>query len=190
MYENWRIFLYYVLKNPPNELLLCCVHCTVYTETPYHECTRSHQLRTMTLRSHINSVPWMIAVTPTPYHECTQFADSVKSLSFRLTRGFFGPIAYIHGTELVWLRSFMVRSWCNLVRGWCDSAKSLHVVSVYTVHYSRLHLVDFMFVFLLSATHNHALLPPPLVNVRRASLALSSSFFYLCGGQRWEANFF
>jgi hypothetical protein len=96
-----RFFLYYVFKNPPNELLLCCVHCTVYTETPYHECTPSHQLRTMTLRSHIHSVPWMNAVTPTPYHECTQLADSVKSLSFSFTRGFFGPIAYIHGTELV-----------------------------------------------------------------------------------------
>ncbi len=109
-------FYIYVLKNPPNELLLCSVHCTVYTETPYHECTRSHQLRTMTLRCHINSVPWMNAVTPTPYHECTQFADSVKSLSFSLTRGSFGPIAYIHGTELVWLRSFMVRSWWDLVK--------------------------------------------------------------------------
>jgi hypothetical protein len=32
--------------------------------------------------------------------------------------------------------------------------------------------------------------PPPLsaVNVRRASLALSRSFFHLCDGQRWEAN--
>jgi hypothetical protein len=43
----------------------------------------------------------MNAVTPTPYYECTEFVDSVKSLSFSLSRGFFGPIAYIHGTELV-----------------------------------------------------------------------------------------
>ncbi len=41
-----------------------------------------------------------------------------------------GVIALSHGTE------------CDLVRGWYDSAKSLHVVSVY----SRIHLVDFMFV--------------------------------------------
>ncbi len=40
-------------------------HCTVYTgttwndfaESPYHECSRSHQLRTMNDRGHINSVP-------------------------------------------------------------------------------------------------------------------------------------
>jgi hypothetical protein len=126
MYEIWQIFLNYVLKNPPNELLLWCVHCTVYTETPYHECTRSHQLRTMTLRSHIHPVPWMNAVTPTPYHECTQFADSVKSLSFSLTRGFFGPIAYFHGSELVWLRSFMVRSWCDLVK-WPYGVKKISI---------------------------------------------------------------
>jgi hypothetical protein len=53
----------------------------------------------MTLCGHINSVPWLYAVTPTPYHECTQFVDSVKPLSFSLNRGFFGPIAYIHGTD-------------------------------------------------------------------------------------------
>jgi hypothetical protein len=79
------------------------------TSTPYLEWTRSHQLRTMNERGHTNSVPWMNAVTPTPYHECTQYVDSVKPLLFR-------PIAYIHGTELVWQCSFMVRSWCNLVK--------------------------------------------------------------------------
>ena len=78
------------------------------TSTPYHEWPRSHQLRTMNVRGHNNSVPWMTGVTPTPYHECTQFVDSVKPLSFR-------PIAYIHGTELAWPRSFMVRSWCDFV---------------------------------------------------------------------------
>jgi hypothetical protein len=79
------------------------------TSTPYHEWPRSHQLRTMNERGHTNSVAWMNAVTPTPYHECTQFVDSVKLLLFR-------PIANIHGTELVWQRSFMVRSWCDLVK--------------------------------------------------------------------------
>ncbi len=64
----------------------------------------------MTLRSHINSVPWMNAATPTPYHECTQFVDSDKSLSFSLTRGFFGPIAYIHGTELMRFSKVTLRS--------------------------------------------------------------------------------
>jgi hypothetical protein len=76
--------------------------------TPYH-CTRSHQLRTMNEWCHTNSITWMNMVTPTPYHECTQFVNWVKPLLFR-------PIAYIHGTELVWQHSFMVRSWCNLVK--------------------------------------------------------------------------
>ncbi len=79
------------------------------TPTPYHESSQSHQLRTMNERGHTNSVPWMNAVTPTPYHECTKFVDSVKPLLFR-------TMAYIHGTELVWQRSFMVRSWCDLVK--------------------------------------------------------------------------
>ncbi len=74
------------------------------TSTPNNECTRSHQLR-MNERSHANSVPWMHAVWR---------LRKVTFFSFSLTRRCFGPIAYIHGTELVWLRSFMVRSWCEL----------------------------------------------------------------------------
>ncbi len=53
----------------------------------------------------------MYAVTSTSYYECTQLVDSVKSLSFSWTRGwFFGPIAYIHCTELVWPRKVTLRS--------------------------------------------------------------------------------
>ncbi len=92
-------------------ILLYSVQCTQKPHSDFAESnqphTKSHQLRTITLRGH-NSVPWMNAATQTPYHECsTQFVDSVKSLSISLTRGFFRPIAYIHGTELVWPRSFM-----------------------------------------------------------------------------------
>jgi hypothetical protein len=71
------------------------------TSTPYHEWKWSHQLRTMNENGHTNSVPWMKMVTLTPYHEWMQFVESVKSLSFSLTTGFFGPIVYIHGTELM-----------------------------------------------------------------------------------------
>ncbi len=53
----------------------------------------------------------------TQYNECTQFVDSVKPLLFR-------PIAYIHGTELVCQRSFMVRNWCDLVKWPCGVQKS------------------------------------------------------------------
>jgi hypothetical protein len=38
-----------------------------------------------------------------------QFVDYVKSLSFRLTTEFFGPIAYIHGTELVVLNQLTLK---------------------------------------------------------------------------------
>jgi hypothetical protein len=110
-------------------------------------------LRKATLPNRINSVPWMNAVTPTPYHECTQLVWIKVALRSRQT-------ACIHGTELVWPRSFMVRSWCDrghswygvdvtavihgtelmwprafMVRSWCDSAKSFHVVPVYTVQW-------------------------------------------------------
>jgi hypothetical protein len=40
-------------------------------------------------------------------------------------------------TELMCPRKVMVRSWCDLAWGWCDSAKSLYVVHC---TYSRIHL--------------------------------------------------
>ena len=60
-------------------------------------------LRKATLPNRINSVPWMNAVTPTPYHECTQLVWIKVALRSRQT-------ASIHGTELVWPLSFMLRS--------------------------------------------------------------------------------
>ncbi len=143
-YGIWWISLHYV-KNPPNELLLCSVHCTVYTEwlfritsaacqiasTSYHECTQSHQLRTMNargpinsvpgtmnVRSHTNSVPWMHAVC------------RLRQVTFiQFNQRSFGPIAYIHGTELVWLRSFIVQSWCDLVK-WPYGVQNRHKVTL------------------------------------------------------------
>ncbi len=78
------------------------------TSTPYHECTRSHQLRTMNVRS--------------------------------LARGFFGPIAYLHGTELVWPHKVTLQSWCDRVhsRYGFDSIPQSHskwfLCTLYTVH--------------------------------------------------------
>jgi hypothetical protein len=76
------------------------VHCTVYSvhwlygittatcqieSIPYNECTRSHQLRTMTLRSCINSIKSLYAITPTPYIHSTRLHQlrtmNVRSLS-------------------------------------------------------------------------------------------------------------
>ena len=95
-----------LIKDKKEKIRQTNFHCTVYTGTTWNDFAESHRLRTMNARGHINSVPWMTGVTPTPYHECTQFVDSVKPLSFR-------PI---HGTELVWPRSFIVRSWCDFVK--------------------------------------------------------------------------
>ncbi len=94
--------------------------------TLYHECTRSHKLRIMNARSHINYVQWMDAVTPTLYHECTQFVDSVKSLSFSLTRRSFGPIAYIHGTELC----DCVHSWYRVNAIWWSDHREYTKISI------------------------------------------------------------
>jgi hypothetical protein len=75
------------------------------TSSPYHECTHSHQLRAINERSHTNSVPWMHAVC------------RLRQVTFiSLTKRSFWPTAYIHGTEMVWLHSFMVRSWWDLVK--------------------------------------------------------------------------
>ncbi len=75
-------------------------------------------LRKVTLPNRINSVPWMHAVTPTPYHECTQSVQKTFWLSWMKVTWRSRQTACIHGTELVWLRSFMVRSWCDRVHSW------------------------------------------------------------------------
>ncbi len=78
-------------------------------------------LRKVTLPNHINSVPWMKAVTPTPYHECTQLVQKTFWLNWMKVTWRSRQTACIHGMELelVLLRSFMVRSWCDRVHSWC-----------------------------------------------------------------------
>jgi hypothetical protein len=71
--------------------------------------------RKVTLPNRINVVPWMNAVTPTPYHECTQLAQKAFWLSWMKVTWRSQQTACIHGTELVWLRSFVVRSWSDRV---------------------------------------------------------------------------
>jgi hypothetical protein len=111
-------------------------------------------LRKATLPNRINSVPWMNAVTPTPYHECTQLVWIKVALRSRQT-------ACIHGTELVWPRSFMVRSWCDRGHSWygVDVTASIHGTELVwfrkviprgsCVHCTvAIHLADFfLFVF-------------------------------------------
>ncbi len=75
-------------------------------------------LRKVTLPNRINSVPWMNTVTPTPYYECTQLAQQILWLNWMKVTWRSRQTAYIHGTELVWRRSFMVRSLCDCVKSW------------------------------------------------------------------------
>jgi len=93
----------------------------------------------------------MNAVTPTPYHECTQWVWIKVALRSWQT-------ACIHGTELVWLRSFMVRSWCDREHSWygVDVTASIHGTELVwfrkviplgsCVHCTlEIHLADFFF---------------------------------------------
>ncbi len=106
------------------------------TPTPYHECTQ---------------------LVPKKFSDYTEWKwlDGVDKLRSFMVRYGVGLTAVIHVTELMWPHSFMIRSWCDRVKPWygvdvtafipgtelmrfgmrwCDSAKSLNVVSVYTVH--------------------------------------------------------
>ena len=72
----------------------------------------------------------MYAVTPTPNNECTEFSKRL-----------FGPIAYIHGTALMWPRKVTLRSWCDRVhsRYGVDSIPQSHfkwfLYTLYTVQW-------------------------------------------------------
>jgi hypothetical protein len=106
-------------------------YCTVYTETTWNAFAESHQpraksyqLRTMNERCHINSVPWMNAVTSTPYHEWTRSHQlrtmNARSLSSpsshfysdQLRNSWYGVgvTAFIHGTELMQFGKVTLRS--------------------------------------------------------------------------------
>jgi hypothetical protein len=98
-------------------------------------------LRKVTLPNRINSVPWMNGVTPTPYHEWTQLVQKILWLI----------CACIHGTELVWPRSFMVWSGCDCVKSWygVDVTACIHgtefLCTLCSVHSTVvIHLADFL----------------------------------------------
>jgi hypothetical protein len=90
--------------------ILCCVankgaSAAHVQYTVYTECTRSHQLRKVTLRCHTNSVHWMPAIGP-----------KILLLNWTKVTWRSQQTAYILSTELVWPRTFMVRSWCDHVK--------------------------------------------------------------------------
>ncbi len=108
-------------------------------------------LRKVTLPNHINSIPWMNGVTPTPYHECTQLAQKILWLIWMKVTWRSRQTACIHGTELVWPRSFMVRSGCNCVKSWygVDVTECIHgtefLCTKCRVHSTVvIHLADFL----------------------------------------------
>jgi hypothetical protein len=144
-----RLITYKVTLTGQSHLMLIFVLCKV------------------TLPNCINCAPWMNGVTSTPYHECTQLVQKILWLNWMKVTWRSRQTACIHGTELVWPRSFMVRSWCDcvkswygvdvtacihgtelmwprafMVRSWCDRVHSWYEISVYTVQctvYVTLH---------------------------------------------------
>ncbi len=66
----------------------------------------------------------MNAVTPTPYHLPWMYAICLNKSGFTESTNCVhswygvGVTAFIHGTELVWPHSFMVRSWCDREHSW------------------------------------------------------------------------
>ncbi len=103
--------------------LALCLLCATYKRNTksakwilLYSIQSAHQLRTMTLRGHINFVKSLYVVTPTPYHECTQLVQNILWLNWIKVTWRSQQTAFIHSTELVWPRTFMVRSWCDHVK--------------------------------------------------------------------------
>jgi hypothetical protein len=102
-----------------------------------------------------------------------------------LARGFFGPIAYIYGTELVWQRKVTLPSWCDHVhsRYGVDSIPQSHskwfLCTLYTVQWhsfggfyiSFVHITEFSARLFLQSSElgppapstAGECVPPPLV---------------------------
>jgi hypothetical protein len=123
MYEIWWIFSS-LMKDKKEKIRRMNCHCTVYTGTTWNDFAESHQLSSMNARGHINSVPWLTAVTSTPYHEWPGHTNSVPWMHAvcRLHKATFiqtncvhswygvGVTAFIHGTELMRFGKVALRS--------------------------------------------------------------------------------
>jgi hypothetical protein len=93
-------------------------YCTVYKETTWNDFAeshqphgKSHQLRTTNARRHINSVPWMNAVTSTPYHEWTQ-SHKLRTMN---ERGHTNSVPWMHAVcrfrQATFIQTNCVHSW-------------------------------------------------------------------------------
>jgi hypothetical protein len=113
------IFLSY-FKGPSSQdqqTIRCCLITSKVTLTGQSHFMLIFVLHKVTY-NRINSVPWMKAVTPNLYHKCTQLAQKFLWLNWMKVTWESRHTACIHGTELVWPRSFMVWSWCDRIKSW------------------------------------------------------------------------
>jgi hypothetical protein len=90
----------------------------------------------MNVRGHTNSGLWMYAVCWLRQVTLIQFSERIFWTNCVHSWYGVGVTAYIHGTELMWLRKVMVRSWC--------------VHCVHCILYSKIHLADFMFLLYIA----------------------------------------
>ena len=102
----------------------------------------------MNARGHTNFVPWMYPIGPkNPLVKLNEsdLTESTNCEHLWCGVGVTRVTAWMHSTELMWPRKVMVRSWCDCMHSrykidaiwYADLVwfrKSLHVVSVYTVH--------------------------------------------------------
>ncbi len=91
---------------------LCGITPAAYkiASTPYYDFTRSYQLRTMTLRGHTNSVPWMHAVCWLRQVTFIQFKQRIIWTNCLHSWYGVGVTAVIHGTELMQFGKMTLRS--------------------------------------------------------------------------------
>ena len=90
----------------------------------------------MTLCGFLYSVKSLYAITLTPYNECTQLVQKILWFNWMKVTLRSRQTAYIHCTELVQSRTFIVRSWCNRVE-WLYGVNA----TVHCTVYSKIHLV-------------------------------------------------
>ncbi len=87
-------------------------YCAVYTV----QCT--HKFRTMNARGHINSVPWMHAVTSTPYHDFTQ-SPQLRTMN---ERGHTNSVPWMHAVcrlrQVTFIQFNKRIFWANCVHSW------------------------------------------------------------------------
>ncbi len=106
--KTWQWTLCCVQKKHKIRQMNATVQCT---QKPLKsDFAESNQLHTLNVRDHINSAKSLYTVTTTPYHECTQLVQKILLLNSVHSLYGVGVTAYIHGTDLMWLRKVTLQS--------------------------------------------------------------------------------